>query len=172
MVKKARDGVWLVDEPYYLYDAANDRDYGQEILLNVTENNSEDLVVATTGYMDWMDQFFGNIHGMMSWIGNHINFPKYTSDEFNKIATVMARDLEYNIGEAAHSSFHAVSSARMELLFFSNARTMQNVMDRARMNSAIWTFEWFAIQGEIGDVCTVVDLNIDAQDFMICWTTC
>ena len=49
MVKKAMGGVWLVDEAYYLYDAANDRDYGQEILLNVTENNSEDLVVATAG---------------------------------------------------------------------------------------------------------------------------
>ena len=93
--------MWLVDELYYLYDAANDRDYGQEILLNVTENNSEDLVVATTGYMDRMDQFFCDIHGMMSWIGNHIDFPKYTSDELNKIATVMARDLE---GRPQHRS--------------------------------------------------------------------
>jgi len=172
MVKKAMGGVWLVDEAYYLYDAANDRDYGQEILLSVTENNIEDLVVATAGYIDRMDQFFCDIHGMMSWIENHIDFPKYTSDELNKIASVMTRDLEYGIGEAANSSFHAVSSARMELPLFSNGRTMRNVMDQARMNSAIWTLEWFAIQGEIWGVCTVFDLNIDAQDFMICWTTC
>ena len=33
------------------------------------------------------------------------------------------------------------------------------------MNSAIWIFERFAIQREIGGVCTVVDLNINAQDF-------
>ena len=35
-------GILLVDEAYYLYNAANDRDYGQEsieILLNVMENN-------------------------------------------------------------------------------------------------------------------------------------
>ena len=128
MVKKAMGGVWLVDEAYYLYDAANDRDYGQEILLSVTENNSK-------------DQFFCDIHGMMSWIGNHIDFPKYTSDELNKIATVMARDLEYDIDEAAYSSFHDYISARMELPFFSNARTVRNAMDRARMNSAIWTFD-------------------------------
>merc|ERR1719183_1431520 len=40
MVKKAMGGILLVDEAYYLYNAANDRDYGQEsieILLNVME---------------------------------------------------------------------------------------------------------------------------------------
>ena len=129
-------------------------------------NNSEDLVVATAGYMDRMDQFLCDIHGVMRWIGNHIDFPKYTSDELNKIATVIAQDLEYDIGEPAYPSFHAISSARMELPM------MRNVMDQAWMNLAIWTFKWFAIQGEIGGVCMAVALNIDAQDFMICWTTC
>ena len=44
MVKKAMGGILLVDEANYLYNAANDRDYGQEsieILLNVMENNKE-----------------------------------------------------------------------------------------------------------------------------------
>ena len=50
MVKKAMGGVLLVDEVYYLY-AANNRDYGQEILLNVMENNA----MATAGYKDQMD---------------------------------------------------------------------------------------------------------------------
>ena len=45
MDKKAMDGVFLVGKANYLY-AANNRDYGQEILLNVTENNIEDLVVG------------------------------------------------------------------------------------------------------------------------------
>jgi len=61
MVKKAMGGVLLVDEAYYLYNAANDRDYGQEcieILLNVMENNRDDLVVAVAGYKDRMDKFF------------------------------------------------------------------------------------------------------------------
>ena len=50
MVKKAMGGVLLVDEVYYLY-AANNRDYSQEILLNVIENNA----MATAGYKDQMD---------------------------------------------------------------------------------------------------------------------
>ena len=56
----------------------------------------------------------------------------------------------------------------MELPYFSNARTVRNAMDRARMNSAIRTFEKYAINGENGGVCTVDDLKaITAQDFQI-----
>ena len=41
-------------------------------------------------------------------------------------------------------------------------------MDRARMDSAIWTFEKYAINGENGGVCTVHDLKDSAvEDFQI-----
>jgi hypothetical protein len=56
----------------------------------------------------------------------------------------------------------------MELPYFSNARTVRNAMDRARMNSAIRTFEKYAIRGENGGFVTVDDLkNISAEDFQI-----
>jgi len=171
MIKKAMGGVLLVDEAYYLYNAANDRDYGQEsieILLNVMENNQDDLVVAVAGYKDRMDKFFSYIPGMMSRIGNHIDFPNYSSDELVQIAAVMARDLEYDITPEAYTTFQRYIEARMELPFFSNARTVRNAMDRARMNSAIRTFEKYAIQGYNGGECTVDDLkNISAEDFQI-----
>lgn len=52
MIKKAFGGILLVDEAYYLYNAANDKDYGQEsieILLNVMEEQKEDLIVTLAG---------------------------------------------------------------------------------------------------------------------------
>merc|ERR1719413_91832 len=162
MIKKAMGGVLLIDEAYYLYNAANDRDYGQEsieILLNVMENNADDLVVAVAGYKDRMDKFFSYIPGMMSRIGNHINFPNYSADELLKIAEVMGRDLEYEIAPDALPVFKKYIELRMELPFFSNARTVRNAMDRARMNSAIRTFERFAIAGENGGQCTEADLR-------------
>lgn len=171
MIKKAMGGVLLVDEAYYLYNAANDRDYGQEsieILLNVMENNQDDLVIAVAGYKDRMDKFFSYIPGMMSRIGNHIDFPNYTADELVKIAEVMARDLEYDIDQPAYDVFKEYIEARMPLPYFSNARTVRNAMDRARMNSAIRTFERFAINGENGGVCTVSDLkSITGGDFQV-----
>lgn len=171
MIKKAMGGVLLVDEAYYLYNAANDRDYGQEsveILLNVMENNQDDLVVALAGYKDRMDQFFSYIPGMMSRIGNHIDFPNYGADELVAIAGVMAKQLEYDIDEDAFPVFKKYIEARMELPFFANARTVRNAMDRARMNSAIRTFQRFAIDGENDGVCTVDDLKvITAADFQV-----
>merc|ERR1719375_327108 len=105
MVKKAMGGILLVDEAYYLYNAANDRDYGQEsieILLNVMENNKEDLIVVLAGYKDRMDTFFGFTPGMQSRIGNIIDFPNYEVDELVAIGEVMARELEYEIAPDAY----------------------------------------------------------------------
>lgn len=171
MIKKAMGGVLLVDEAYYLYNAANDRDYGQEsieILLNVMENNQDDLVVALAGYKDRMDKFFSYIPGMMSRIGNHIEFPNYSADELVSIASVMAEQLEYDIRPDAYPVFKQYIEARMKLPYFSNARTVRNAMDRARMNSAIRTFERFAIRGENGGYCSVDDLrSITAADFQV-----
>merc|ERR1712003_277048 len=104
MVKKAMGGILLVDEAYYLYNAANDRDYGQEsieILLNVMENNKEDLIVVLAGYKDKMDRFYSFIPGMASRIGNHIEFPDYEEDELVEIGKVMCRELEYTLGPDA-----------------------------------------------------------------------
>jgi len=171
MIKKAMGGVLLVDEAYYLYNAANDRDYGQEsieILLNVMENNKDDLVVTVAGYKDRMDKFFSYIPGMASRIGNHVDFPNYSAEELVKIASVMARDLEYDISDRAYPVFYDYIEKRMELPYFSNARTVRNAMDRARMNAAIRTFERFAIYGENGGRCSVSDLKtIDAVDFKV-----
>lgn len=171
MIKKAMGGVLLVDEAYYLYNAANDRDYGQEsieILLNVMENNQDDLVVAVAGYKDRMDRFFSYIPGMMSRIGNHIDFPNYSADELTKIADVMARELEYDIDDEAFAVFQRYIEERMKLPYFSNARTVRNAMDRARMNSAIRTFDKYAIEGANGGICTVDDLkSIRAADFQV-----
>jgi probable Rubsico expression protein CbbX len=171
MVKKAMGGVLLVDEAYYLYNAGNDRDYGQEcieILLNVMENNRDDLVVAVAGYKDRMDKFFSYIPGMMSRIGNHIDFPNYSADELVKIAGLMAHQLEYDIEPNAYPVFKEYIEKRMELPFFSNARTVRNAMDRARMNSAIRTFEKYAIRAENGGFCSVSDLkSITAEDFQV-----
>ena len=171
MIKKAMGGVLLVDEAYYLFNAANDRDYGQEsieILLNVMETQQDDLVVALAGYKDRMDKFFSYIPGMMSRVGNHIDFPNYSAEELVQIASVMAGQLEYDIDNNAYNTFYHYIQKRMELPYFSNARTVRNAMDRARMNSAIRTFDRFAIRGENGGVCTVQDLkSITSEDFQV-----
>jgi probable Rubsico expression protein CbbX len=144
MIKKAFGGILLVDEAYYLYNASNDKDYGQEaieILLNVMEGQKEDLIVTLAGYKDRMDKFFSFIPGMNSRIGSHIDFPDYKSDELVEIAEVMARDLQYQLDPEAAPVFKQYIDKRLKFPFFANARTVRNAMDRARMNSAIRVFK-------------------------------
>ena len=170
VIKQALGGVLLVDEAYYLYNAANDRDYGQEsieILLTFMENNREDLVVVLAGYKDRMDKFFSFIPGMSSRIGNHIDFPNYEVDELFEISKVMSRDLDYEMTDEAGDVFKKYIERRMAMPFFSNARTVRNAMDRARMNAAIRVFDQAVSGKNNGDVGADDLKAITADDFQV-----
>jgi len=168
MVKKAMGGILLVDEAYYLYNAANDRDYGQEsieILLNVMENNKEDIIVVLAGYKDRMDSFYSFIPGMNSRIGNHIDFPNYEVEELVEIGCVMCRELEYTMDAAAQDAFRAYIAKRMTMPFFSNARTVRNAIDLARMSAAIRIFNEKMDPSSNGEVTDSELMTITAADF-------
>lgn len=169
VIKKAMGGVLLIDEAYYLYNASNDRDYGQEsieILLNVMEENREDLVVILAGYKDRMDKFFSFIPGMSSRIGNHIEFPNYEADELLSIAQVMVRDLEYVMSPAAEPIFYEYIKKRMTMPYFSNARTVRNAVDRARMRAAIRLFNNATASGASGMVSKKDLMTLEKEDFV------
>jgi probable Rubsico expression protein CbbX len=169
VIKKAMGGVLLIDEAYYLYNASNDRDYGQEsieILLNVMEENREDLVVILAGYKDRMDKFFSFIPGMSSRIGNHIEFPNYEADELLSIAKVMVRDLEYEMSPAAEPIFFEYIKKRMTMPYFSNARTVRNAVDRARMRAAIRLFNTATVPGANGMVSKKDLMTLEREDFV------
>merc|ERR1719379_1935139 len=170
MVKKAMGGILLVDEAYYLYNAANDRDYGQEsieILLNVMENNKEDIIVVLAGYKDRMDAFYGFIPGMSSRIGNHIEFPNYEAEELVEIGQVMCRELEYNMDGPAVEAFRAYITKRMSMPFFANARTVRNAIDLARMRAAIRLFAEKMAPGSDGMITEDELMTITVEDFLM-----
>jgi len=168
MVKKAMGGILLVDEAYYLYNAANDRDYGQEsieILLNVMENNKEDIIVVLAGYKDKMDKFYSFIPGMNSRIGNHIEFPNYEADELVEIGKVMCRELEYEMDDSGVEKFREFMATRMNMPFFANARTVRNAIDLARMRAAIRIFNEKITDNSDGMVTEKELMTITGADF-------
>lgn len=169
VIKKAMGGVLLIDEAYYLYNASNDRDYGQEsieILLNVMEENREDLVVVLAGYKDRMDSFFSFIPGMSSRIGNHIEFPNYQAEELLSIAKVMCRELEYEMAQEAEPVFFEYIKKRMTMPYFSNARTVRNAVDRARMRAAIRLFNKAFDKSSDGMVSKEELMTLEKNDFV------
>lgn len=169
VIKKAMGGVLLIDEAYYLYNASNDRDYGQEsieILLNVMEENREDIVVVLAGYKDRMDSFFSFIPGMSSRVGNHIEFPNYEPEELVGIAKVMVRDLEYEMAADAEPIFFEYIKKRMTMPYFSNARTVRNAVDRARMRAAIRLFNKAFDPSSDGMVSRAELMTLEKSDFV------
>jgi len=169
VIKKAMGGVLLIDEAYYLYNASNDRDYGQEsieILLNVMEENREDIVVVLAGFKDRMDSFFSFIPGMSSRVGNHIEFPNYEPEELVGIAKVMVRDLEYEMAPEAEPIFFEYIKKRMTMPYFSNARTVRNAVDRARMRAAIRLFNKAFDSSSDGMVSKAELMTLEKSDFV------
>ncbi len=139
VLKRAMGGVLFIDEAYYLYRAENERDYGQEtleILMQVMENQRDDLVVILAGYKDRMDGFFKMNPGMSSRIAHHIDFPDYTVDELVQIADMMLDQQQYHFSDEARAIFREYIVRRMEMPLFSNARSVRNALDRARLRQA------------------------------------
>jgi len=139
VIKKAMGGVLFIDEAYYLYKPENERDYGAEsieILLQIMENNRDDLVVILAGYKDKMDKFFMSNPGMRSRIAHHIDFPDYSVEELLHIAKLMLARQNYRFSEEGEKAFAEYLKLRMRLPHFSNARSVRNALDRARLRQA------------------------------------
>lgn len=139
ILKKAMGGVLFIDEAYYLYRPENERDYGQEsieILLQVMENQREDLVVILAGYEDRMEKFFQSNPGFRSRIAHHVEFPDYEEMELLQIAELMLKQLNFQFSEDAKEAFGEYVGLRKKQPMFSNARSIRNALDRARLRQA------------------------------------
>ena len=139
ILKKAMGGVLFIDEAYYLYRPENERDYGQEaieILLQTMEDYRGDLVVILAGYKDRMDTFFRSNPGMASRVAHHIDFPDYSANELFQIAMMMAGRMSYRLDTAGEEALRDYIVRRMTQPRFSNARSIRNGIDRARLRMA------------------------------------
>jgi probable Rubsico expression protein CbbX len=139
ILKKAMGGVLFIDEAYYLYRPENERDYGQEaieILLQVMETQREDLVVILAGYADRMETFYTANPGFRSRIAHHIDFPDYGDEELLDIARLMLDQQSYRLSPDAEEALRRYIALRRAQPLFSNARSIRNALDRARLRQA------------------------------------
>jgi len=139
VLERAMGGVLFIDEAYYLYRAADSKDYGQEvidILLQVMENQRENLVVILAGYKDRMEEFFAVNPGMRSRIAHHLDFAPYDLDELVSIGQLMLDEANYHLSPAAETAFRADVAWQMSRPGFANARSVRNSLDRARLQHA------------------------------------
>jgi len=116
------------------------------------ESRRDDLVVILAGYADRMDRFFTSNPGFRSRIAHHIDFPDYDAAELMAIADLMLKQQNYRFSVAARDAFARYLEARMRQPHFSNARSVRNALDRARLRQAVRLFE------TRGQALTVEDL--------------
>jgi probable Rubsico expression protein CbbX len=139
VLERAMGGVLFIDEAYYLYRAADSKDYGQEcidILLQFMENNRDKLVVILAGYRDRMDEFFESNPGMSSRIAHHLDFAPYTLDELLAIGRAMLDRSSYYLSPEAELAFRDYLTVRMGQPRFANARSVRNELERSRLRHA------------------------------------
>lgn len=163
MLKKAVGGVLFIDEAYFLHRPENERDYGQEaieILLQAMENQREDLVVILAGYADRMKTFFASNPGFRSRIAHHIDFPDYDSPQLLAIAELMLKEQNYRFDPKARDAFERYIEARKAQPMFSNARSIRNALDRARLRQA------GRLVGAGGGVTASDLITIEASDIL------
>jgi probable Rubsico expression protein CbbX len=163
ILKRAMGGVLFIDEAYYLYRQENERDYGQEaieILLQVMETQREDLVVILAGYKDRMETFFSSNPGFSSRIAHHLDFPDYTLEELLAIAQLMLAEQMYRFSPEGETAFEAYLTRRMQMPRFSNARSVRNALDRARLRQANRLF------AKGGKISRIDLMTIEAEDIL------
>jgi probable Rubsico expression protein CbbX len=163
VLKRAMGGVLFIDEAYYLYRQENERDYGQEaieILLQVMESQRDDLVVVLVGYKDRMETFFQSNPGVSSRIAHHLEFPDYSVDELLAIAQLMLAEQMYRFSPEALQMFKTYLERRMHMPRFSNARSVRNALDRARLRQANRLF------AKGGRVSKIDLMTIEAEDIL------
>jgi probable Rubsico expression protein CbbX len=163
ILKKAMGGVLFIDEAYYLYRPENERDYGQEaieILLQVMENQREDIVVILAGYADRMDRFFSSNPGFRSRIAHHVEFPDYDDEELLRIAEAILSRQNYKLSTSGRDALIAYIKMRRGQPHFSNARSIRNALDRARLRQANRIFD-AKVPVSLSDLST-----IDAPDIL------
>ena len=139
VLDKAMGGVLFIDEAYYLYNKHDPNDFGQEavgILLQVMENDRDKLVVILAGYKDRMDEFFSSNPGMSSRIAHHLDFVDYELGELLSIGEVMLSQSNYYLSPDAEAVLKQQLSRQIEDPRFSNARSVRNDLDRARLRHA------------------------------------
>ncbi|MGH2870838.1 MAG: AAA family ATPase, partial [Solirubrobacteraceae bacterium] len=144
VLKRAYGGVLFIDEAYYLYRPENERDYGVEaieILLQVMESERDRLVVILAGYRERMDEFFALNPGMASRIAHHVEFPDYSADELLAIGRLMLCEASYELAADAEVALRAELEARAGDPRFAHARSVRNLIERARLRHANRIYE-------------------------------
>ncbi|MGB4840312.1 MAG: AAA family ATPase [Saprospiraceae bacterium] len=143
VIEKARGGVLFIDEAYSLARSNDDsKDFGREvieILVKEMSNGKGDLAVIVAGYPKEMKNFIQSNPGLKSRFKHFFEFSDYLPQELTRIAEASAETREIKFTAESFAIFKEIitSAYRDRDKAFGNARYVQDMLDKAKLNMAL-----------------------------------
>ena len=142
-IDRARGGVLFIDEAYSLSRNNDDtKDFGKEVielLIKEMTHPDCDFMVVAAGYPEQMNTLIESNPGLASRFAFTYEFTDYSFDELIEIMNYFCERKEIELTLRAREVFQKIilDAYRDKGQNFGNARFVDNLLDRAKVNMGI-----------------------------------
>lgn len=161
-IEEAMGGILFIDEAYTLA-RGGENDFGIEAidtLLTAMEDKRDQFVVILAGYTDEMRELLKTNPGLSSRINKEIEFEDFSEQQLVEIAHLISGDSEYKLSEDGEMAFKKRIREQLAKEFFSNARSVRNIIEDAMRTKGVNTAGNLATYEEMTTL-TAIDFGID-----------
>ena len=133
VIDKALDGVLFIDEAYSIMASKGTADYPAECiatLCKAMDTYKDRLVIIFAGYTREMNEFINKNQGLMSRVGNEIEFPDFTVDELWEIFRTEAEGNGFTLEDSVEAKIRKIIEKNKITRNFGNARFAVNLFER------------------------------------------
>ena len=187
-IDRARGGVLFIDEAYSLSRNNDDtKDFGKEVielLIKEMTHPDCDFMVVAAGYPEQMNTLIESNPGLASRFAFTYEFTDYSFDELIEIMNYFCERKEVELTLRAREVFQKIilDAYRDKGQNFGNARFVDNLLDRAKVNMGIRVIGYrdtditeddlskikledvLPLSSKPAQERTVADINIDSAD--------
>ena len=140
VLENAIDGLLFIDEAYTLMNqAGNNGNYSQDAISTITKYMTDyegRITIIFAGYKEEMKEFLELNSGLISRVGETIEFKDYLEEELLTIFNKEVEKAEFEIEEKAREAILEIIKSNIRTKNFGNARFVINVFKKTLMQHA------------------------------------
>ncbi|MCI8833709.1 MAG: AAA family ATPase, partial [Clostridia bacterium] len=140
VLENALDGLLFIDEAYTLMNqAGNNGNYSQDAISTITKYMTDyegRITIIFAGYKEEMKEFLELNSGLISRVGETIEFGDYSEEELLTIFNKEVEKAEFEIEEQVEEAILKIIKENIKTRNFGNARFVINVFKKTLMQHA------------------------------------
>lgn len=140
VLENALDGLLFIDEAYTLMNqAGNNGNYSQDAISTITKYMTDyegRITIIFAGYKEEMKEFLELNSGLISRVGQTIEFGDYSEEELLTIFNKEVEKAEFEIEEQVEEAILKIIKENIKTRNFGNARFVINVFKKTLMQHA------------------------------------